>query len=46
MKIQFIYKEYHNFNKYGKPNTNKNLIENRFEIFKGSNLFKQIKKGK
>ncbi len=46
MKIQFIYKEYHNFNKYGKPNTNKSIIKKRFEIFKGSDLIKQIKKGK
>ena len=45
MKITFNYKEYYNFDKYGKPNTKKHLIKKRFEIFKGSNLIKQVKKG-
>jgi len=40
MKITFKYKEYHNFDKYGKPNANKCVIKKRFEIFEGSNLIK------
>ena len=45
MKIKFKYKEYYNFNKYGNINTNEKHIPKRIEIFKGTNLINQIKKG-